>query len=126
MGLMLEYSSNFCLSVTATLLGAFGIGIVVVGPLKQALVSPSNFIVYSGMYVESRREFFSHCSDPASHKIISVWVLHDFNTCNIASTISGPMPSPFIIAAFFPKTCEIADPVYLTLTRNFHDTSQIN
>src|SRR6476660_2185107 len=119
MGLMLEYSSNFCLSVTATLLGAFGIGIVVVGPLKHALVSPSSFMVESGMYVASLRAFFSHCSDPASHRINSVWVLHDFSTCNIASTISGPIPSPLIIAALFPKTCGIADLLYLTLTKKF-------
>ena len=36
MGLILAYNSNFCLMVTATLLGAFGFGTVVVGPLKQA------------------------------------------------------------------------------------------
>ena len=46
---MFEYRLNFCRSVTATLRGAFGVGIVVVGPLKQALAEESASIVESGI-----------------------------------------------------------------------------
>src|SRR5919198_4431563 len=40
-GLILAYNWNFCLILTATLFGAFGTGIVVVGPLKHALLASS-------------------------------------------------------------------------------------
>ncbi len=100
-GLIFENNSNFCLKVTATLLGAPGTGIVVVGPLKHASTSSNVFIVESGMYDTSFLPFFSHCSDPASQNIISACKLHSFRIPVIASTISGPIPSPFIIATFF-------------------------
>ena len=50
--------------LTATLLGAFGSGMVVVGPLKQASLSDNNFQTSSVIY-----EFvlyFCQNSDPAS------------------------------------------------------------
>ena len=99
-GLILEYNSNFCLNVTATLLGALGFGIVVVGPLKHVLAFSSCSIVESGIYDLSLQSFFAHCSEPASQWISSDCKLHSFNTCSIPSTISGPIPSPFIITAF--------------------------
>ncbi len=98
MGRMLAYSSNFCLMVTATLLGAFGLGTVVVGPLKQASDDSSIFHTSSEMY--ELPPFFPHHSDPASHFINSILELHDSNTLIMEFTSSGPVPSPFIIAAF--------------------------
>ncbi|CAI8175528.1 MAG: Uncharacterised protein [Candidatus Nitrosopelagicus brevis] len=100
-GLIFANNSNFCLNVTATLLGAPGFGIVVVGPLKHASTSSSVVIVDSGMYDASLLPFFSHCSEPASQNTISDCKLHSFSMPVIASTISGPIPSPFIIATFF-------------------------
>ena len=100
---MFEYRLNFCRSVTATLRGAFGVGIVVVGPLKQALAEESASIVESGMYVGSFLPFFSHCSEPASAIIISEEKPHSESIPSIESTDSGPIPSPFITTAVFPN-----------------------
>ena len=61
-GLIFENNSNFCLKVTATLLGAPGTGMVVVGPLKHASTSSNVCIVESGMYDVSFLPFSSHCS----------------------------------------------------------------
>ena len=83
--------------LTATLLGASGLGIVVVGPLKQASLFSSSFHTSGEIY--ELPLFFSHHSDPASHVIRSILELHSFNTLIIAWTSSGPVPSPFITAA---------------------------
>src|ERR671922_2834307 len=91
-GLTLAYNSNFCLILTATLRGAFGLGIVVVGPLKQASLSSSNFQTSCEIY-ELPPIFFHH-SDPASAEINSVLVLHALKTLIMASTNSRPVPSP--------------------------------
>ena len=87
---MLAYNSNFCLILTATLRGAYGFGIVVVGPLKHALLSSSKFQTSEEIY-ELPPDFL-HQSDPASHGIISTSVLHIFKTLIIVSTNSGPVP----------------------------------
>ena len=100
-GLIFEYNSNFWRSETATLFGAFGFGIVVVGPLKHASASSRACIVESGMYDLSLKPFFSHCSDPASQKRSSDCILDSLRILSIESTTSGPIPSPFIITAFF-------------------------
>jgi hypothetical protein len=96
-GLTLAYNSNFCLILTATLRGAFGLGIVVVGPLKQASLSASNFQTSSEIYESP--PVTCHHSDPASAKTNSILVLHAFSTLIIASTNSRPVPSPRSIAA---------------------------
>src|SRR5919202_3372727 len=96
-GLTLAYNPNFCLMLTATLRGAFGFGIVVVGPLKQASLSSSNF--QTSLEIYESPPIFCHHSDPASHWIKSTLVSHAFITLIIASTSSGPVPSPLMIAA---------------------------
>ena len=101
---MLEYSSNFWRRVTATLLGASGTGIVVVGPLKHASAPSRTEMVPSGMYDASLLPFLSHCSDPASHSTISDWTLHSLRTRSMDPTTSGPIPSPIMTAAVLPKT----------------------
>ena len=98
MGLILAYNSNFCLIVTATLLGAFGFGTVVVGPLKQASDEFSRS--HTSFEIYEFPPFFSHHSEPASHFINSILELQEFKTCIIEFTNSGPVPSPLIIAAF--------------------------
>src|ERR1041385_6647892 len=101
--------------LTATLLGAFGTGTVVVGPLKQASDSSSSFHTSGEMY--ELPPFFSHHSDPASHCTSSTFVLHAFKTLTIASTSSGPVPSPLIIAAvFFAKLNQKLFLLYFSLT----------
>src|SRR4051794_7449891 len=97
MGRTLAYNPNFCLILTATLRGAFGFGIVVVGPLKQASLSSSNFQTSWEIY--ELPPTFCHHSEPASHGINSTLVAHAFNTLIIASTSSGPVPSPLMIEA---------------------------
>src|SRR4029078_1025905 len=105
--------------LTATLLGASGFGTVVVGPLKQASedfrVSQTSFEMYE------LPPFFSHHSDPALHVINSTLVLHDFRTLIIASTNSGPVPSPFIIAAFLllKSTQKMFDYIHIYLFSYF-------
>src|ERR671932_361584 len=94
-GRTLAYNSNFCLILTATLRGAFGFGIVVVGPLKQASLSSSNFQTASEIYVLP--PIVCQHSDPASHGISSTFVAHDLKTLIIASTSSGTVPTPHII-----------------------------
>src|SRR5690606_3501310 len=83
--------------LTATLRGAFGTGTVVVGPLKQASDFSRSFHTSGEMY--ELPPFFSHHSDPASHGISSTVELQAFKTFVIASTSSGPVPSPLITAA---------------------------
>src|SRR6185503_6918356 len=98
---MLANSSNFCLMLTATLLGAFGTGTVVVGPLKHASDSSRSFHTSGEMY--ELPPFFSHHSEPASHGTSSTPELQAFKTLVIALTSSGPVPSPLITAAVFDK-----------------------
>src|SRR5688572_18648466 len=98
---MLANNSNFWRMLTATLLGAFGTGTVVVGPLKHASDSSSSFHTSGEMY--ELPPFFSHHSDPASHGTSSTLELQAFRTLVIASTSSGPVPSPLITAAVFDK-----------------------
>src|SRR5918911_3534217 len=106
MGRTLAYNPNFCLILTATLRGAFGFGIVVVGPLKQASLSSSKSQTAAEIYESPLPPLtFCHHSDPASHKTNSSWVPHAFNTLTIASTSSGPVPSPRITAAIFGAKC---------------------
>src|SRR5919202_4191754 len=68
--------------------------------------------------------FFFHHSDPASHGINSILVLHVLKTFIIAATSSGPVPSPRItIAVFFAKSNQsknktISIYVYLELNSN--------
>src|SRR5919106_5331257 len=83
--------------LTATLLGALGVGIVVVGPLKHASLFLRRFQTSGEIYEFPL--FFSHHSDPASQVINSVLELHSFSTLIIAWTSSGPAPSPLITAA---------------------------
>jgi hypothetical protein len=83
--------------LTATLRGAFGIGTVVVGPLKQASDSSSSFQTSGEIY--ELPPVFCHHSDPASHGISSILELQAFKTLVIALTSSGPVPSPLITAA---------------------------
>ena len=91
--------------LTATLLGAFGSGMVVVGPLKQASLSDSNFQTSSVIYEFVL--FFCQNSDPASTGTSSIVLFQDFKTSVIHFTNSGPVPSPFITTAFlFPKTTQ--------------------
>src|SRR5919108_1478120 len=101
---MFAYSSNFCLMLTATLRGASGRGIVVVGPLKQASTFSSIFHASSEIYELPLPPFRRHHSEPASHWTNSTDVLHAFNTIIIARTSSGPVPSPRIIAAVLLRT----------------------
>src|ERR671932_506500 len=96
-GRTLAYNSNFCLILTATLRGAFGFGMVVVGPLKQASLSSSNF--QTSLEIYELPPIFCHHSDPASHGTSSTLLAHDLKTLIIACTSSGPVPSPLIIAA---------------------------
>src|SRR3989338_4476944 len=107
---MLEYNSNFWRNVPATLLGASGTGIVVVGPLKHASDSSRIFIVASGMYDLSFLPFLSHCSEPASQRIISDWYFLSFKALIIESTPSGPFPSPLITAAFWLRVLKECNP----------------
>jgi hypothetical protein len=83
--------------LTATLLGALGVGIVVVGPLKQASEFSKSCHTPSEIY--ELPPLFVHHSDPASHGINLIFELHASRTFTIASTSSGPVPSPFIITA---------------------------
>ena len=83
--------------LTATLLGAVEVGIVVVGPLKQASEFSRRFQTSSEIY--ELPPFFFHHSDPASHGTNLIFELHSFSTWIIASTSSGPVPSPLIITA---------------------------
>src|ERR671919_2057411 len=83
--------------LTATLLGALGFGIVVVGPLKHASLF-SRRLQTSGEIYEFPPSF-SHHSDPASQVINSILELHSLSTFIIAWTSSGPVPSPLITAA---------------------------
>src|SRR5262245_11811211 len=87
--------------LTATLLGAFGTGTVVVGPLKQASDCSSSFQTSGEMY--ELPPAFCHHSDPASHVTSSIFELQAFKTLIIALTSSGPVPSPLITAAVFVK-----------------------
>lgn len=97
MGLTFANSSNFCLMLTATLLGADGRGNVVVGPLKHASESSKICQTSSDTYVIPPA--FFHHSDPASQSTRSIPEPHSRSTVIIASTSSGPVPSPLIIAA---------------------------
>ena len=115
---MLAYRSNFCRSVTATLRGASGRGIVVVGPLKHASAASSSDMVLSGMYDGSREPDLSHCSEPASHSIISDSSPQPRSMPSMESTISGPIPSPRMTAAL-PATAP--GPPALHITRGPRD-----
>src|SRR5688500_2195641 len=86
--------------LTATLRGASGFGTVVVGPLKHASLCLRSLHTSSEIY-ELPPDFIHH-SEPASQITNLTWELHDFNTCNTASTSSGPVPSPFITIAVLP------------------------
>src|SRR5579875_3263178 len=86
--------------LTATDFGEPGVQGVVVGPLKHAFVSSRILQVSSG--IKLGPPFLSHHSIPASHWINSVSVPVAFMTVSIASTSSGPVPSPLISATRFP------------------------
>src|SRR5437870_600864 len=85
--------------LTATLFGVPGRGIVVVGPLRQQSESSRTRHVSSGMKVAP----FSllHHSDPASHMTSSNLAPLALITARVASTSSGPVPSPLMTATFF-------------------------
>jgi hypothetical protein len=74
-----------------------GVGIVVVGPLKQASEFSKSCHTSSEIY--ELPPLFVHHSDPASHGISLIFELQASRTFIIASTSSGPVPSPFIITA---------------------------
>ncbi len=85
--------------LTATLFGVPGIGRVVVGPLRQQSEVSRIFHVESGMKLGPL--CFSHHSVPASHWMNSARVPAALRTDRVASTSSGPVPSPLITATFF-------------------------
>ena len=86
--------------LTATLLGDPGVHGVVVGPLKHASEESSIFQVSSGTRV-CPQPCLSHQSNPASQLTNSELVPVAFITSSIASTSSGPVPSPRIRAILF-------------------------
>ena len=82
---------------------------------KQASDEDSASIVESGMYVGSFLPFFSHCSEPASATRISWEKPHSESIPSIESTISGPIPSPFITTAVFPNMQQFLHAAILTI-----------
>ena len=70
---------------------------VVVGPLKQASEFFKRVHTWSEIY--ELPPFFVHHSDPASHEINFIFELHSWSTLTMASTSSGPVPSPLMITA---------------------------
>src|SRR5712692_3764680 len=86
--------------LTATLFGVPGRGIVVVGPLRQQSESSRTRHVSPGMKLSP---FFSllHHSHPASHLTSSTLAPLASITARVASTSSGPVPSPLMTATFF-------------------------
>src|SRR5665648_73596 len=97
-GRTLAYRLKRCLNDTATLFGAPTIPGVVVGPLKHASLFLSISQVSSG--IRESPPCFSQYVEPASHMMNSTSVPAALHTDTIASTSSGPTPSPLIIAAF--------------------------
>src|SRR5438309_771066 len=93
-GRMLAYRSNMERSVTATLRGDPGSSGVVMGPLRQASV----FLIMSTVFAGRLVPYFEMTSNPASPFSISsltsstFWIA--FKTVSVASTTSGPIPSP--------------------------------
>src|SRR5271155_3820190 len=85
--------------LTATLLGVPGAVRVVVGPLKQQSASSRVRQVSSGIMLGP--PCFSHHSAPASQVTNSAFAPLAFMTRSIASTSSGPVPSPLISATVF-------------------------
>ena len=85
--------------LTATLLGVPGAVSVVVGPLKQQSASSRALQVSSGIMLGP--PCFSHHSAPASQVTNSALAPLAFRTRSIASTSSGPVPSPLISATVF-------------------------
>src|SRR5271156_319231 len=90
--------------LTATLLGVSGPVRVVVGPLKQQSAFWRVRHVSSGTMLGP--PCLSHHSAPASHVTNFALAPLFFSTRSIASTSSGPVPSPLISATVF-KVCQL-------------------
>src|SRR5271156_1449832 len=84
--------------LTATLLGVPGAVRVVVGPLKQQSAPSRARHVSSGIMLGPPCS--SHHSAPPSHVTNSALAPLALRTSSIASTSSGPVPSPLISATF--------------------------
>src|SRR6266516_1527261 len=93
-GRMLAYRSNIERRVTATLRGDPGFSGVVMGPLRQASV----FLIISTFFGGRFVPYFELTSNPASpfniSSLTSVTFWTAFKTASVASTTSGPIPSP--------------------------------
>src|SRR6266702_1768844 len=93
-GRIFAYRSNIERRVTATLRGDPGSSGVVMGPLRQASV----FLIISTVFGGRLVPYFEMTSNPASPFSISslttstFWIA--FKTVSVASTTSGPIPSP--------------------------------
>src|SRR5690242_16747001 len=85
--------------LTATLRGVSGAVRVVVGPLKQQSDSSRILHVSSGIMLGP--PWVSHHSAPASQVTKRAFAPLAFRTRSIASTSSGPVPSPLIRATFY-------------------------